>query len=151
MRRATLADVPKLFELGAAMHAESRYKKFRLNQEKSEAFFASIIDDKRFIVLVDGEPIHAMLIAFVSDFWWGDDTESSDLIIYVAPDRRGGISAARLIRGYVSIAESMGVADIKIGVSSGIDTERTLRFFERLGFQSFASNCTLADGPAAVH
>ena len=150
MRRATHADVPRLFELGAAMHAESRYRKFQLNQRKSEAFFASIINDERFIVLLDGEPAHAMLIAVVSDFWWGDDKESSDLIIYVTPDRRGGISAARLIRGYAAIAEGMGVADIKIGVSSGIDTERTLQFFERLGFQSFASNCALAERPV-VH
>lgn len=151
MRRATLADVPKLFEMGAAMHAESRYRRFSLNQRKSEAFFSSIIEDRRFIVLVDGDPVHAMFIGMISTFWWGDDTESSDLLVYVTPERRGGISAARLIRGYVDIAESLGVADIKIGVSSGIDTERTLQFFERLGFTAFATNCAMADQSASLH
>ena len=77
MRRATLADVPKLVEMGAAMHAESRYSKFRLNLSKGEAFFRHIVTDAQFIVLVDGDPVHAMFIGYVNTFWWGDELEST--------------------------------------------------------------------------
>lgn len=151
MRRAAHADVPRMVEMAAAMHAESRYQRFRISLPKIEAFFHRILGDKAFVVLLDGDPVHAMFIGMVSDFWWGDDLESSDLLVYVTPEKRGGMSAPRLIRGYIAIAESMGVSDIKIGVSTGIDTERTLRLFERLGFKSFAANCTLANESPTVH
>jgi GNAT superfamily N-acetyltransferase len=135
-----------------AMHAESRYRRFSINIQKIEGFLHRIIGEpSRFIVLVDGDPVCAMFFAYVEPFWWGDDLESGDLLLYVTPEKRGGLHGARLIRAYIRLAEEMGVADIKIGVSTGIDAERTLRLFERLGFKSFANNCTLADESATVH
>lgn len=151
MRRATHDDVPRLVEMCAAMHEESRYRRFRISIPKIESFLHRIIGEKDFIVLVDGEPLCAMFFGYANEFWWGEDKESCDLLLYVTPEKRGGLHGARLIRAYVRIAEEMGVADIKIGVSTGIDAERTLRLFERLGFKSFANNCSLAEESATVH
>jgi len=152
MRRATHEDVPRLIEMCAAMHAESRYRRFRISLPKIESFLHRIVGDReRFIVLVDGDPVCAMFFAYVDTFWWGDDLESGDLLLYVTPEKRGGLHGARLIRAYVGIAEQMGVSDIKIGVSTEIDAARTLKLFERLGFKSFANNCALAEGSATVH
>lgn len=139
MRRATFSDVPRLAELCAAMHAESRYECFRINPRKIETALNIMIAAPAAIVLVDGDPAHAMLLGYAAPFWWGDDLESLDMLLYVAPERRGGMSAPKLIRGYVKAAQEMGVADIKIGTSTGIESERTLRLFERMGFQNMGA------------
>lgn len=142
MRRATHDDVPRLVEMCAAMHSESRYSRFRISLPKIESFLHRIIGEREFIVLVDGDPMCAMFIGYASAFWWGEDIESCDLLLYVTPEKRGGLHGARLIRAYIRIAEEMGVSDIKIGVSTGIDEHRTIKLFEKLGFEQFASNCS---------
>jgi len=150
MRRAAHLDVPRLMELGAAMHAESRYARFALSPLKVEAGFRAMIDSKNAIVLVDGDPVHSMFVGYASAFWWGDELESFDVLLYVSPERRGGMSALRLIRGYIAAAQSIGVSDIKIGTSTGIDSERTMRFFERMGFQNMGAGLHFTES-RAVH
>lgn len=135
MRRATQADVPMLLELGKAMHEESRFRDFKFNHEKVTRFLSAAVIVPELIVLVDGDPVHAMLIAYVQQFWWGDDLESGDLILYVTPGMRGKSSAIRLVNEYKRIAKRMGVADPRISTGTGVDTERTGKLFERLGFE----------------
>lgn len=135
MRRAAPSDVPRLVELCAAMHAESRFRAFPFNPAKAERFLRAFIANAEYIVLVDGEPVHAMFVGMVQEYWWSDARESFDLLLYVLPERRGrGYSAARLVNGYIEIATAMGASDIKIGVSTEVDNERTGRFYERMGF-----------------
>ncbi len=151
MRRASLADIPRLIELGLVMHAESRFARFSLSQAKVEAFFRAIIQDQNAIVLVDGDPVHAMFLGYVQPFWWGEELESFDLLLFVLPEKRGkGYSAARLVSGYLQIAEQMGVSDIRIGVSTEVEAERTCKFFERMGFEPMARGFAIA-GNDKVH
>lgn len=117
------------------MHAESRFRDFKFNDEKVIRFFTVAVQMPSMIMLVDGEPVHAMLVAYVQQFWWGDDLESNDLILYVTPEMRGKSSAVRLVNEYKSIAKRMGVADPRLSTGTGVDTERTGKLFERLGFE----------------
>lgn len=135
MRRATQADVPMLLELGKAMHEESRFRDFKFNDEKVTRFFSAAVIVPELIVLVDGDPVHAMLVAYVQKFWWGDDLESDDLLFYVSPEKRGKSSAIRLVNEYKRIAKRMGVADPRLSTGTGVKTERTGKLFERLGFE----------------
>lgn len=135
MRRATKADVPKMLELGKAMHAESRFRDFKFNDGKVTRFLEYAVTEPSLIVLVDGEPAHAMLIAYVQPFWWGDALESDDLVLYVRPEMRGKSSVVRLVKEYKAIAKKMGVVDPRIATATGVDTQRTAKLFERLGFE----------------
>lgn len=118
-----------------AMHEESRFRRFPVNEAKSSRFFAGIVKLPTAIVLVDGDPVHAMLVAYVQPFWWGDELESFDLLLYVSPEKRGSSSAARLVNEYKKIAVGIGVVDPKISTGTGVETERTGKFFERMGFE----------------
>lgn len=134
MRRATKDDIPRLVELGRAMHAESRFRAFSFNTDKVARGFERMLGNANFILLVDGDPVHAMFLGGAHEFWWGDDLESSDVVLYVTPEKRGGSSALKLVRGYIAWAKRKDVADIRIATATGVNTERTLRFFERVGF-----------------
>lgn len=140
VRKATHEDVPRLVQLGVAMHAESRYSAFQINTEKGAQFFHAMIDDPNAIVLVDGEPLCAMFVGYVQPFWWGDELESFDIILYVLPERRGGAYAARLVTTYAKEAQKRGVSDMKIGQTTGLDSERTGLFFQRMGFAPIGSS-----------
>ena len=135
MRRATKEDVPRLLELGRAMHAESRFREFKFDGDKVTRFLSAMMGNSSMILLVDGEPVHGMLIAYVQPFWWGSDLESFDLVLYVTPEARGKSSAIRLVNEYKRIARKMGVSDPRISTGTGIETERTGKLFERLGFK----------------
>mgnify|MGYP003394307547 CR=1 FL=1 len=137
MRTATLEDIPLLIELAVVLHKESRFARFPVNLAKVEGFFRMLLAYKpqeHVIFLVDGDPIYAMFIASVRSFWWGDLLESSDIMVYVSPSKRGGSSASRFIREYKRRAKALGVMDCKIAVGTGIHPERTGRFYEHHKF-----------------
>jgi len=139
MRAAKLSDVPRLLELSVALHAESRFSRFPVNLEKAECFFIEALtaEPGHSIFLVDGDPIHALFLAAVKAFWWGDALEAADITMYVSPEKRGGPSAARFIREYKRITKSLGVIDTKLAIGTEIHTERTGRFYETLGFKQY--------------
>jgi RimJ/RimL family protein N-acetyltransferase len=62
---------------------------------------------------------------------------SFDLCTFIAPEHRGGFAGPALLRGYVRWAQSIGVHPdcINAGVASGIEHERAIAIFERVGFR----------------
>lgn len=66
---------------------------------------------------------------------------AQDLVLYVTPERRSGLIAARLVKIFESWAKAKDVNYIMLGQSTGIgDMERVRGFFERLGFQTTGFN-----------
>lgn len=57
-----------------------------------------------------------------------------DLLTYVVPEHRGGLGI-RLIKAYIERAKLLDIDDIHIGVSTGLEPERTGKLYERLGFR----------------
>ncbi|MDB4725942.1 GNAT family N-acetyltransferase, partial [bacterium] len=57
----------------------------------------------------------------------------SDLL-FVLPEKRGAIAAKKLVQDFIQWAIDNGVPNAFIGVSVGIDNERTGKFFEKMGF-----------------
>lgn len=135
MRKALHADIPLIAQLGQRMHEESRYACFPMNTEKVMKHLRLFIDTPRAIVLVHGDPIHSMFIGFIQAFWWGDVLESFDLVLYVSPEKRGGLAAVRLIEEYKRIAKERGVADVRISTGTGVAPEKTSEFYQRVGFE----------------
>lgn len=137
IRNATHADLGALLVLAEQMHAESpRFNVRRFSVEKMAALFSGLIDREDGLVLVaeqDGELV-GVFAGYTMEDWFGPDTVSGDFGLFIAPTRRGGLDAARMVRHYVQWARGRGVANPEIGISTGVHVDKTTRLYEAQGF-----------------
>lgn len=131
------ADLPRVTTLAWDMHQESFYRENDFQTKKVRAIWDQHIalpGAYCLMVAEDEDDIIGVFAGFTFEHFFGNDRVSSDLILYVTPEHRGGSAAPRLIKAYEKWARSSGVREIQIGVSTGVREERTARFFEKLGF-----------------
>ncbi|UVE55303.1 GNAT family N-acetyltransferase [Burkholderia sp. EMB26] len=136
IRNATLDDVPALVDLGALMAAESpRYRRYRFSAPKLAALFERLIaSDDGFLMMAerDGAPIGVMA-ATVMEHWMSEDRIACDFGLFIDPEHRGGMLAARFVRTYRQWARARGAIDTFLGISTGVHVEQTARFYKTLG------------------
>lgn len=147
--------LPQILDLGQAMHDESpRYKGSIFNYDKAfglcerlvesdRGFIAVAFIDKAKVASEDilGGPtetmseIIGMIGGIISEDYFGDSLTACDLLMYVKPEHRGGMTAIRLAKAYEAWAKNYGVRQIQLGVSTGLEAEKTRALYNNLGFQ----------------
>lgn len=133
IRLATLQDIPRLVELGALMHAESRYARLSFSREKVAAILQAVIERGAvFVAERDGEIIGGFA-GVVEPHWFSTDLIATDLALFVEPGKRGGFAAAHLVDAFLDWAAQRGAVMTDILINTGIRTEDTARLFDRLG------------------
>ena len=133
----TEGDISKCIELGYAMHQESYFKHFNYSEEKLNKFLRlMILNPEQYCAYVyeKDNTIIGFFLGVSSEQWIGTDKMSSDLACYIIPEERGSMAGVRLIKAYEEWASSINVKEIVIGVSTGINTDRTSGLFKRLGY-----------------
>lgn len=137
IREMTTEDVKHCIDLGREMHSESVYRNLDFNEDKLWAIWEQHVQHPNMYCMrvadQDGEIIGAF-VGLRFEHFFGHDLCSSDLILYVTPEHRGGTAAPRLVKEYERWATSMGVKEIQIGVSTGVTVDRTAALFQKLGF-----------------
>lgn len=139
IREATTDDIGVMLNLGAEMHAESRYTRFTWNDAKVHRLLETLIASDDGLALVaerEGRVVGGFLGA-AFDHWCTDARQSSDFALFVLPEHRGGLIGLRLLRRYAAWARSRGVADdlIACGITTGVDLAASTRMFDLCGFQ----------------
>lgn len=136
IRNATHADIPRMVELGALMHAESRFAVLAYDRAKVAGLFAHLLDDGQFIQVIeaDGELVGGFA-GFVTEHWASQDLVSYDCGLFIMPEHRGGRAAARLIQRFREWAVGRGAKMVTLGVNTGVHPERTARLMELVGFE----------------
>lgn len=139
IRAATHADIPRLVELGQAMHAESRFRRYPYEIEDVAHSLAALISSPTVgVVLVEeaGGEIIGGFAGVVAPFFFASKVKfASDMALFVLPGKRGGMAAAKLVRAFHAWAKEQGASETNLGINTGVHPERTGRFFERLGFK----------------
>lgn len=133
IRTATEADIPLIGDLGRMMHFESRYAKFDFNPGKWERLLRVVIPQGLTFVAEDSKGAVGVFVGIMAEHFFGDDLTSHDLITYVLPESRGRVGVL-LTKEYIRRAKALGVRDIHIGISTGLQPDRVGRFYEKLGF-----------------
>lgn len=134
IRNASILDIEPAIELGRAMHAESWFSAMPYDPEHLRALLPKVIARGFFVVAYEGGELVGFMLAVVAPSWFGPAITTGDLALYVIPEKRGGSLAARMVKRYIDWAMAIGASDITIGVSTGVDPERTGRFYEGMGF-----------------
>lgn len=137
IRPANTQDINTLVDLGALMHAESRYRKMRYSREKMAVVFANLIDhdDSLMIVLEGANGIVGMMAAKCTPHFFSEDADliAYDVFIYVDAALRGGLGGPRMIAAYREWAKILNAVVCDIGNNAGIDVGCTEPLYERLG------------------
>jgi GNAT superfamily N-acetyltransferase len=143
IRDATRGDIDELLQLGRAMWAEApEFNRMPWSDDKVRSMLDALIGSPRGFVRVaerDGAITGAM-VAAASEHWASDALVAFDLALYVPPTRRGGLIAASLVRSYAQWCRDLGVAQGSAGVSTGVHTEQTERFYLAMGARRTGGN-----------
>ena len=136
IRSATINDLPALLALGERMHGESRYRVLAFSREKLRTTLQMLLTAPGGFLWVAERrgSIVGGLAAMCAQHWASDDLVATDLALFVAPEHRGGMAVRPLVEEYRGWARKLGAKLVDLGVSTGLDAERTAGLFDRVGF-----------------
>ena len=140
--KANSVDREAIHVMGKKIFDESRYAHDRkYNREavdellnewgRGSNIFCSIAE-------LNGKCIGAMA-GFIQECWFAHGNVAYDFFLYVEPEHRGSSAALRLIRAYEKWARMQNVLEVTLGISTGINTEQTGKFYQRLGYNKVGS------------
>jgi GNAT superfamily N-acetyltransferase len=139
IRPAHPGDLRQIIDLGRLMHEESpRLGKLRYVPAKAYTAIGRLIDSEDGFVRVveeDGEIIGGIACC-IKDHWYSTDKMAYDIALFVRPDRRGGLTAAKLVKEYVEWAREKGAVITQFGISTGVHLASTGALLNRLGFEA---------------
>lgn len=133
----TEAECFQLIELGARMHGESRFKKYDYDRAKLRTYIPAFLDHPDWFAMAawqDGEPF-AMILATVHEHYFSSLRSANDMLIFAAPDKRGGFAIKRLMNAFEAWARTRDVDMMIVGTLADINTPTALRFFKGCGFK----------------
>ena len=136
IRVAEQKDIESLVEFGRLLHKESSYSNGSYVDDKVRDLMSGLIGSEYgavFVSEIDGRVIGAFA-GGITEHWFSNDLHAFDYSFYVLPDFRGGSSAYRLLLAFEMWARAKGALEIDIGITTGIQEEKTQRFYEKMGF-----------------
>lgn len=136
IRPMTVEDIPRLIEMGRDFHKESdQYNLYSFCEEKLwDMGIAALEESHQMCIVHDRNGVDGMLYGFAYEQFFSRDMSASEVFVFVSQDARGALIGKRLIKAFELWAASLGVKEMRVGVSAGITTERTVGFYEKLGY-----------------
>lgn len=94
------------------------------------------LDHVLFYVYLDKDSmeIKGFFIATVQENWFAPTLTVFEQLLYVKPEHRGSLVAARLVQSLERAAAALGATRVRGGVTTGINHEKALSMYERMGF-----------------
>ena len=136
VRPAESRDIETIVALGARMHRESQYREFEFSPSKVAGYIELVVRRPSLYCLFVAQRWD-QIIGFIGGYWqsvlFGPMRVAFDSAFYVVPEHRGSTAAKRLVTALRDWARDQGAAELCLGISSGINTERAERLYEHLG------------------
>jgi hypothetical protein len=142
LRAIKAGDTGLIIEMLLALHVESpHYDKVRPDEDYVHTTIASMIEQPNFIGYIDAD-LRGCLFGIADRTWFDPELNAYELLLYILPEYRGGILAARLIRQFEIAATRLNCIHVRAGTSTHVNTEELLRLYERLGYTREANTVT---------
>jgi GNAT superfamily N-acetyltransferase len=134
-------DTDYLILLAEMMRAESpAYRRLTIDPEKLKAIGdQSLLHPDRFCIRVAEHKgrIVGFILGYVNEVYFGHDLVASDLGLFVPQTNRGGRIALALIKAFEDWARDNGAGAVQLGITTGVQPERTGEFYQHLGYSEF--------------
>lgn len=145
IRFATVDDIPALVALGKRMHAITRFRVFRYDEERvSKALQSALaVGQGRYVCFVaedGGKQVVGVLLAVLERHIFTDQVTASIMHYDVLPERRMGGYGLRLMKAMEQWASNRRVAEIAFGINSGSEHAAVGKFASRIGFAKVGEN-----------
>lgn len=116
------------------MHQESHFKTLDFDPDKLKQLLMAFCHDQFVYIAIYNNQIIGVFIGFITEYYFGKDLYASDLTYYVDRTKRGSVAAVKLFREFEQWAMKKGAKRINPATSTGINPERTKKFYERMGY-----------------
>jgi len=138
VRQATIEDIGSLISLGREMHDESPlFSQLDYDEAKLAALGEKLLEQGGVFLAEDEDlVVVGMFVGMVNKYFFGNDLVASDFALYVDEDHRGGSIGVRLVKAFEKWAFEFGAKVILLGISTGIQANRTAQLYSRLGFKT---------------
>jgi GNAT superfamily N-acetyltransferase len=124
------------------MHKESpRFSRFAYDPDRCLSLLQKLHLSGVILLAEEREQIVGMILGGISEHFFGRGTVASELVVYVAPESRGGTAAMRMLKAFEDWAFSKGADEIVLGVSTEVHAKRTAEFYQRLGYEMSGYTC----------
>lgn len=138
IRAGNITDLDRIVELGQAMKEESpTYRPYDFDGEKLRNYIACCIENEKGLVLVyekDGVVIGGV-IGWYEEHFFGHDRILCDIGLFVEQNKRGALAGGLLIKSYIEYGKAMGIEQIMLSNSTGVDACRTASLYAKLGLE----------------
>jgi len=121
-------------ELCTAMHAESAFASWPISLDRVREYIAR---QNVFCVVAinDAGRMVGLCVAAIGSFFFSPRQVVDLALLYVSPENRGGRAAKRLVESLEQWAVSRGIPDVQLSQRTGVDIDKTARFFEGCGYK----------------
>lgn len=136
IRAATPGDCAEIIEMGERMHREGAYRFLPFDRDKVRLRLEEYLEHPGRHCLFVAEhrgALIGMLGGYLDDYVFCDELVAYDTVVFVEGRHRGSAAALRLVRAFRGWAIARGAREICLGISSGVNTDRVGKFYERLG------------------
>lgn len=118
----------------------------------SESEFSYVVPEKQKILQLFKNPnavaflalennqIVGFISGIVHEYFFSNRKRVSDLGFFVLPEYRGSRVALKLVKLLEAWAIEKKVNELHLGQTTGLDIDKTKRFYERLGFNTVGFN-----------
>ena len=151
-------DFPRLLELADMMQQETpEYRDDPIDHTKLLALGEAIVKQVEVpppsfayrvcgFVAENSTGIVGFFMGYMTNAYFGPKILSSDLGLYVTPEHRGGSAAVKLVRAYEEWAIARGAKAMMLGITTGLEEEKTFGLYQRLGFKKVGILCKKKTG-----
>jgi GNAT superfamily N-acetyltransferase len=147
-------DFDRCLELGQMMHEESDFRVHPFCPDKVVTLATLCLSSENFVCFVaeTDQDIVGMFVGLAGDHYFSEAKYASDMLLYVEPRYRGSSAAIRLMSAFEDWAVEQGCHEIRVGAATGIEPERSDRFFKGIGYTPSGIQYLKAIGPlSAAH
>ena len=137
-------DLDALIALGELAVLETRYNGQGYDPVKIrhqlEAYFKD--ERRKYIWLIgfNNGVLQGLLFGSVEEYWFTQALGVNMIAWYVAKEARGSSMAVKLLLAFRRWGENRNATELTLSVTSGLRTEKTGRFLQRMGFRRCGEN-----------